>query len=367
MGKTAYGEGSIYQRADGRWSAQLDMGWRNGKRQRKLIYGRTRREVQDRLRAALKAKQEGTLRVGSRQSTGKFLQRWLEDSVKPSVRPATYSMYWHLTTRHLIPNLDRVPLEKLSPEHVQALLRAKTDEGLAPRTVHHLRALLRIALNRAMRWGLVARNAAALADSPRIERFEVRMLAPAEAKQLLAAAEDDRLGALYSVALALGLRQGEALGLSWEDVDFESRRLHVRHGLQRIAGKLRLVEPKTRQSRRTIALPAVVIDALQHHRAKQSQERLLAGTPMARDRPGVHLDDRYTDRSGKPPPLLLATSGKSPPASDALPRPQTLVRIVTARPGRFGTGGDGNARPLEHQHHDGHVYARVTGTAAPGC
>src|SRR6266851_2042123 len=73
------------------------------------------------------------------------------------------------------------------------------------------------------------------------------MLAPAEAKQLLAAAEDDRLRALYSVALALGLRQGEALGLSWGDVDLESRQLNVRHGLQRIAGELRLVEPKTRQ------------------------------------------------------------------------------------------------------------------------
>ena len=110
------------------------MGWKNGRRQRKLIYGRTRRDVQNRLRAALKAKQEGTLRVGPRQSTGQFLHRWLEDSVKPSVRPATYAMYWHLTTRHLIPNLDRVPLEKLSPEHVQALLRTKTDEGLAPRS-----------------------------------------------------------------------------------------------------------------------------------------------------------------------------------------------------------------------------------------
>jgi integrase len=187
-------------------------------------------------------------------------------------------MYWHLTMKHLIPNLERVPLEKLSPEHVQVLLRAKTDEGLAPRTVHHLRALLRIALNRAMRWGLVVRNAAALADSPRIERFDVRMLAPTEAQQLLAAAEDDRLAALYTVALALGLRQGEALGLSWEDIDFEARRLHVRHGLQRIAGELRIVEPKTRQSRRTIALPAVVIEALQHHKARQSQERLLAGS-----------------------------------------------------------------------------------------
>src|SRR6266550_3387137 len=278
MGKSAYGEGSVFQRADGRWAAQVDVGWKNGRRQRKLLYGRTRREVQDQLRAALKAKQEGILRVGSRQSTGEFLKRWLEDSVKTSVRPATYSMYWHLTTRHLIPNLERIPLHKLSPEHVQELLRVKTEEGLAPRTVHHLRALLRIALNRAMRWGLVVRNAAALADSPCIERFDIRMLTPDEARQLLAAAEHDRLAALYSVALALGLRQGEALGLSWQDVDLEGRRLHVKHGLQRVAGELRLVEPKTRQSRRTIALPAVVVDALQHHKARQSQEQLLAGT-----------------------------------------------------------------------------------------
>jgi integrase len=76
--------------------------------------------------------------------------------------------------------------------------------------------------------------------------------------------------ALYSVALALGLRQGEALGFSWDDIDFQSRRLHVRHGLQRIAGELRLVEPKTRQSCRTIALPAVVVEALVHYKAKQS-------------------------------------------------------------------------------------------------
>ena len=168
------------------------MGWKNGRRQRKLLYGRTRREVQDQLRAALKAKQEGMLRAGPRQMTGQFLKRWLDDSVKTSVRPATYSMYWHLTTRHLIPNLDRIPLGKLSPEHVQELLRVKTEEGLAPRTVHHLRALLRIALNRAMRWGLVVRNVAALADSPRIERFDIRMLTPDEAKHLLAAAEHDR-------------------------------------------------------------------------------------------------------------------------------------------------------------------------------
>src|SRR5207253_7629457 len=214
------------------------------------------------------------LRAGPRQMTGQFLKRWLEDSVKTSVRPATYSMYWHLTTRHLIQSRAH-PLQKLSPEHVQELLRVKTEEGLAPRTVHHLRALLRIALNRAMRWGLVVRNAAALADSPRIERFDIRILTADEARQLLAVAEHDRLAALYSVALALGLRQGEALGLSWEDVDFEGRRLHVKHGLQRVAGELRLVEPKTRQSRRTIALPSVVIGALQHHKAGQSQERLL--------------------------------------------------------------------------------------------
>jgi integrase len=139
------------------------------------------------------------------------------------------------------------------------------------------------------------RNPAALVDGPRVQRREVRLVTPGEARQLLEAFRGDRLEALYTVALAVGLRQGEALGLRWQDVDLESGTLTVRVALERADGRFRLAEPKTKRSRRTIALPDVAIRALKAHRTRQSQERLLAGAEW-RDAWGLV----FTNPSGAP-------------------------------------------------------------------
>src|SRR5207248_2376455 len=133
-------------------------------------------------------------------------------------------------------------------------------------TVQYLRAVLRRALGQALRWGLVSRNVATLVDPPHVERPELHALDPDQAGRLLAAVRGDRLEALYAVALALGLRQGEALGLRWQDIDLDAGTLSVRVALQRVRGdRPRLVEPKTRQSRRTLPLPAPIIPQLRAH------------------------------------------------------------------------------------------------------
>lgn len=157
---------------------------------------------------------------------------------------------------------------------------ARDDESvtLSPRTVQYIYAVLRRALGQALKWNLVARNVATLVDPPRVRRPEVQPLSPEEARQLLTKVEGDRLAALYSVALALGLRQGEALGLRWRDVDLEAGTLAIRNALQRVDGKLQFVDPKTSKSRRTVALPEVAVAALRTHRVRQYQERLVAGT-----------------------------------------------------------------------------------------
>jgi integrase len=103
-------------------------------------------------------------------------------------------------------------------------------------------------------------------------------MSPEQARAFLDLVRGDRLEALYTVALAIGLRQGEALGLQWNDIDLDTGTLSVRHALQRIGGKLQLVEPKTRLSRRTIAMPPIVVTSLRAHRARQLQERLWAGS-----------------------------------------------------------------------------------------
>jgi integrase len=272
------GEGSIYKLPTGRWAAALDLGPQDGKRRRRVLYGTSRRQVQERLTAALRDHQAGLeVRTDERETVGAYLERWLTDAVRPSVRPATYDRYADIVRLHLIPALGAIRLTKLAPGQVQAMLNGKVAGGLAPRTAGHLRAVLRRALNVAIRHGLLQRNVATLIDLPRARPFEATFLAPDQAKQLLVAIRGDRLEALITVALALGLRQGEALGLRWQDVDTEAGTLTVRHALQRIGGELKLVEPKTRLSRRTIAIPPIVVGALREHRRRQAEERLLAG------------------------------------------------------------------------------------------
>lgn len=128
-----------------------------------------------------------------------------------------------------------------------------------------------------MRWRMVGRNAAALTDPPRVPHREVHPFSPEQARSFLDSLQGDRLEALYTGALALGLRQGEALGLKWEDLDLEAGTLQVNRALQRFDGAYHFVDPKTEKARRTIALPAFAIPPLRAHRQRQLQERLQAG------------------------------------------------------------------------------------------
>jgi integrase len=157
------------------------------------------------------------------------------------------------------------------------MIGTKLAAGLSPRRVQYIRAVLRTALKQAVKWRSVTLNAAALAEAPRVERHEIQPFSVEDARRLLEASQDDRLAALYSVALAMGLRQGEALGLRWEDVAFETGQLRVRVTLQRIDRSYRLLPPKTERSRRTLRMPATALAALRAHRARQLEERLQAG------------------------------------------------------------------------------------------
>lgn len=270
-------EGSIYQRGDGLWVGVVHLGYDVGKRRRKYLYGKTRREVQERLTKTLSDRQKGLPVTSERLTVGQYLERWLQDVARPGLRPLTFRGYERIVRVHLLPTLGHIRLAKLTPQDVQALLNARQAAGKAPRTVQSIRAVLRRALGQAVQWGLVHRNVAALVNSPHISRPDIRPLTLAQVRTLLDAARGDRLEALYTVALAIGLRQGEALGLQWDDVDVKQGTLTVRHTLQRIDGKLTPVEPKTARSRRTIPLPAIAVTALRAHHARQLEERLRVG------------------------------------------------------------------------------------------
>ncbi len=277
MSKRGASEGSIYKRRDGRWAGAMIVGYIDGKLKRKTVYGSTRKSVHDRLTKLLNDKEKGLPVVGEKQTVGEFLADWLENWVKPTVKPKTYSSYDDTVRLHLKPSLGRVPLAKLTPQHVQSMLNERLHSGLSARTVAYIRMILGIAFGRALKLGFIQRNVVRLVDRPNVTRHEIRPLTAAQARSLLTAAQGHRVGALFSVALALGLRKGEALGLRWQDVDLEAGTLVISGALQRIGGKLERTQTKNESSRRMLRLPAVAVKVLRDHRVRQMEERLLAG------------------------------------------------------------------------------------------
>jgi integrase len=285
-GRRGKGEGSIYQReSDGRWVGMIDLGYGpDGKRKRKPIYGKTRKEVAEKMKVTLRDQQMGKpIATNERGSIEAYLNSWLK-VVKDEVRPATYVQYEVSVRCHLIPRLGHVQLTKLTPQHIREFIAAEVEAGLSLTTAKLARAVLRCALELAVEDGLIYRNPARVvrqkgSASPR-PKFKGSYLTEDQARTFLETAKGHRLEVLYSVALALGLRRGEALGLRWCDIDLEKGMLSITGSLLRI-GKgttLQRVATKTEESNRTIRVPAPLVKALRAHRVRQLEDRLMAGT-----------------------------------------------------------------------------------------
>ncbi|MHB1007007.1 MAG: site-specific integrase [Chloroflexota bacterium] len=269
------GEGSIFERKDGRWQAYLTLP--DGKR--KNFYAPTYSAARDKLLTANSAQQQGILATGPGQTLGTFLNWWLENVAQHTVRPSTYDGYRRWVVKHILPALGKVRLQNLTAQELQRFYSRKLSEGLSERSAQYLHAILHRALTFAVRQDLIARNPTDLVDAPRPRRYEIAPLDPREAILFLKTAWGDRLYALYVLALTTGLRQGELLGLRWADVDLQAASLHVRQQLSRVPGQgMKFVEPKTVKGRRQVALPAVAVEALRLHRKAQLEERLFAGS-----------------------------------------------------------------------------------------
>jgi integrase len=275
--KRGQGEGSIHKRKDGRWAAVINLGYQDGKLRRKYYYGQTRSEVAGMLTKALSDHQKGIPIASDLLTVKQFLESWLADTVKPSVRTSTYISYKQQVNNHIVPGIGHIKLSKLNPSHIQGYLNNRLKSKLSARTVNYHRRLLVIALGKAVKWGLVARNVAEIVDPPRTEKYEIDPISHEQARALLKAIEGDRLEALFTVALSLGLRRGEALGLRWSDIDFQARTLRINQSLQRLDGELQLCEPKTKSSRRVLNLPDSLLAKLRDHRTRQLEEKLQAG------------------------------------------------------------------------------------------
>jgi integrase len=304
--RRAPGEGTIRKRADGRWEAVLHIGYDGGKRQRKSFYGTERRKVSEQLVRAQRDLQRGLRPLDDGLRVGDYLDSWL-DEARLKVKPRTLESYRYIVRSHLTPTLGRLRLTQLEPQHVHRLLSEKLAGGLTPRTVQLVHAVLRAALNKAMEREQVLRNVAALVDPPAAVHRDVRYLDADQARQLIESVRGTSVEALYVVALATGVRQGEALGLRWQDVDLNAGTLRVANSLGRVPGatgdaRLVLGETKTSGSRRTLLVPPMVTSVLREHRVRQLEQRLAVGEAWS-DRDlvfttalGLPLDSRNTTK-----------------------------------------------------------------------
>jgi integrase len=285
MAKNGNGEGSIYEHK------------KNGKKvgyrgayvvhtsegsKRRYVSGKTRAGVAAKLRKVLSDRDGGLVFDAGGSTVGDYLDRWLSDAVRGTVRESTFSRDKYLVNNHIKPALERLKLKNLNALHLQGLYRERLDSGLSGSTVQKIHHVIHKALSQAVRWDLIPRNPADAVKAPTASTKEMNPLAAPEARRLLEAASGDRLEAFYVLAVHTGMRRGELLGLKWGDVDLDAGTpaIHLRRTLTRTDNSCRLAlgEPKTKKSRRTVRLTPRAVEALRRHRARQAEEKLKAGS-----------------------------------------------------------------------------------------
>lgn len=261
--KRSHGEGTLYQRPDGRWCGQLAVTLPTAKLLRRTVYGKTQKECKEKLEQLKRQLARGAPVAPEKVTVGSYCQQWL-DANQNRLRPMTMRRYRQVLTQQILPHLGTVPLPKLTPTTVERWLRTIEDAGLAPRTVRLARAVLRRVLHDALRDGLVAQNAAALARPVSVPPPLTSTWTDDEARRFLAATRTHWLWPLFALTLATGLRQGEVLGLSCESVDLGRGVLMVQWQLQRVNGQW-------------LRLPPHAVAALEWQRAQQQEWRAQPG------------------------------------------------------------------------------------------
>ncbi|CAN5714430.1 site-specific integrase [soil metagenome] len=241
---------------------------------RRYVSGKTKTETQRALRQAMADADRGLVFDADNLTAGEYLDRWLSDSVSDTVKATTFERYEQITRLHLKPALGRVKLKGITPAHVRGLYREKLAAGSSSRTVRYVHTTLHKALTQAVMDGLIPRNATEAVKPPQPSREEMHPLTPEQAKLFLQVAHDtgDRLEALYVLAVHTGLRQGELLGLKWDDVDLEEGSLQVRRTLSITKNGPVFTAPKTSGSRRSVKLTDKAIAALRGHLERQLAE-----------------------------------------------------------------------------------------------
>lgn len=299
MAKAAQNAGSIRQRKTGKWEARVTVGADpgTGKPIRRSIYGDTQAEVRKQMIAVLRELDKGTYQTPEKVTVAQWMQEWLSTFCANKVKPLTLQSYQGIIKNHIIPAIGSLKLQAVKGTHIQRLYNSMTAAGLSGKTVKNVSAVLHKAFGMAMKQGIIAANPCGAAELPKAEHKEIHPLADNEIPLFLSAIDASPMRNAYALCLFAGLREGECLGLSWGQVDFEKGRITVSQQLQKekTKGGRYYIAPTTKSGKpRTIEPPPIAFQYLRAERVKQLENRLKAGSTWC------NPDDLvFTDEAGK--------------------------------------------------------------------
>jgi integrase len=276
------GEGTIAKRADGTWWARITIGKdTNGKQKRKAFYGKTRKEVQEKLTAVLNDVNNNTFIEPSKMTVKQWLDIWLKEYKKPTLRTSTYLSYVTAFKEHVYPYVGDIKLKDLRNEMIQKAINAVGKKGLAPSTVRKGFETLFGALEQAVANDLISKNPAQNTNLPQLIKKPSRALTIDEQERVVALARDYTGGETFLMSLATGMRIGEVLALTWGDIDFEGKTIRINKSLSYVKDpddpedkwRNAIGAPKTKSSNRTIPMSPAVIGLLQNIQASQVADK----------------------------------------------------------------------------------------------
>jgi len=243
----------------------------------------TKKEAERRLSELLNQLDTGTFMKPGKTTLGEFLEKWIKD-YQHNLSPRGFERYAGIISKHLIPSLGRIVLTQLRPEHLQNHYSTKLKNGLSAKTVNFHHSVLHVALQTALKWGLIARNPADAVDPPRVHRKDMQTWDEEEIARFLEVAKNSPYYELYYLVLFTGMRRSELLALRWVDLDFIYSQLYINRSVHRLRdGKYIFTEPKSEKSRRTIALPPSVILMLKAYKEQRAIEQALLGISLSDD------------------------------------------------------------------------------------
>ena len=280
--KAAQGAGTIRQRSNGKWEARVVVGVNpgTGKPIRRSIYADTQKEVRRQMTAILRELDSGTYQAPNKIKVSDWMQEWLTTFCEGKVKPLTMQTYSGLIRNHINPAIGAMELQAVKGTHIQKLYNSMIKAGLSGKLVQNVSAVLHKAFSVANKQGIIRTNPCDGAERPKVERREIKPLADNEIPLFLSAIEDSPMRNAYALCLFAGLREGECLGLSWKQVDFQRGRITVSQQLQqkKTGGCEYFLAPTTKSGKpRTIEPPPIAFEYLRAEKRRQAENRLKAG------------------------------------------------------------------------------------------